>query len=77
MKILLALLLSSMAYGDPETDLHATAHIGASFALQTVFYGVNKELGLSKPRAEALAYAETMLIGFVYKKKPRISQRYE
>jgi len=78
MKYLLSLFLflSSVAQADTmvlmsenhEAFVHATAHIGASFALQTVFYGMSKEfLGYSFIGNESLALVETLLVGFAYK----------
>lgn len=54
---------------DGHTALvHLTAHTGASYALQTVFYGVNtRALKLSAGEAEALALVETLAIGLLYK----------
>ncbi len=69
MKYLLLLLLSTQAHAFTDNDLtHFAAHAGTSFALQTVFYGVNNQyFGLSKPWAEGLGFAETLAIGFAYK----------
>lgn len=73
MKALIAIiLLASMAAahaGDShEALVHLTAHAGASFALQTAFYGANSRwLEMSSPSAQGLAFLETMAIGFAYK----------
>lgn len=48
--------------------LHIAAHVGSSYILQTVFYGINTEaLKMNKPTAEALALIETLAIGLAYK----------
>lgn len=71
-KLLIALILflPVTSFAVTRDDLmHFTAHTGASFTLQTVFYGVNsKWLGLPKPVAEGLALVETLAVGFIYKK---------
>lgn len=62
-------LLSSLGWADTHEDLvHATAHIGASYAIQTVLYGVNFQgLGLDKTQSEGLALVEALMIGLAYK----------
>lgn len=77
-KLLLALMLlvsasfvskPAMALDISHDDvIHLTAHAGASFLLQTGFYGFNKEVfKMGKVESEVLAFASTMAIGYLYK----------
>lgn len=59
---------ASPALADHEDLVHLTAHVGASYALQTVFYGFNnKVLKINKLDSEGLAFLSTMAIGYLYK----------
>ena len=73
--IIASTFLSMPAHAFTHEDLvHLSAHSGTSFALQTVFYGVNsKWLGINKPSSEVLAMAETLAIGFLYKQSESAS----
>lgn len=51
----------------PDDQTHLAAHVGTAFAIQTVAYGVNRSLGMSKTAAEALGLVETLAIGLIYK----------
>lgn len=64
--------MSAYASADPEQNVHFAAHVGTSFAIQTTAYGFNKKvLNMSKADAEWLAFAETMIIGSIYKVSER------
>jgi len=67
--LFLLLLFSQPALADGHDDfVHLTAHAGASFALQTIFYGVNsRAFSLSPPLAEGIALLETLAVGLLYK----------
>lgn len=53
---------------DDEANVHFMAHAGTSFALETMFYGINKkEFGMSRGESLGLAFAETMALGLLYK----------
>jgi hypothetical protein len=57
-----------LALADSEQEVHLAAHVGTSFALQTVFYGINeKALEMPKANVQALAFIETMAVGLTYK----------
>ena len=48
--------------------LHLTAHVGASYAINTVFYGVStKALGMNKTAAFIVSAAATLAVGTLYK----------
>jgi hypothetical protein len=65
----LFLLLNTPAYALSNDELlHLSAHVGASYLLQTSFYGVNNRwLKLNKVDSEVLALATTLAIGLAYK----------
>lgn len=64
--IALALVCARIKADDSET-VHATAHIGASYALNTFLYGFNKRaLTLSGGDAIIFSSFETFLIGMSY-----------
>lgn len=67
--VTLLLLFCSQAYGSTHDDfVHLTAHVGASYTLQTIFYGIgSRGLGMTTLGAESFALASTMAIGFAYK----------
>jgi len=67
--IFLLLLFNQSAHAfTHEDEVHLAAHTGASYALQTVFYGFNNRvLKFNKPISEAVAAIETLGIGFLYK----------
>src|SRR5271165_1813977 len=73
MKLLICLLLiSNLCHADPHEDaVHFAAHAGTSFAVDTIAYGVNNRLGLSKPHSRELAVFETLTIGLLYKLSER------
>ena len=65
--ILLSISLNLNAFTHDD-EVHFAAHVGTSFALQTVFYGVNsRAFQMSKPWSEVCAAFETLAIGFIYK----------
>jgi hypothetical protein len=65
----LLLLLSVTSHAFTNEDLvHLTAHTGASYMLQTTFYGLNsKVLKQNFWTSEGLAMAETLAVGLLYK----------
>lgn len=65
----LAILLPARtAKADHEDDVHAIAHIGASFTIELITYGIShKALKLSRPASLIVATATTLLVGFAYK----------
>ena len=64
----LLMLLSSPARADHDAFVHLTAHVGASYTLQTVFYGINNKIQkFGRVDSEALALLSTMAIGYAYK----------
>lgn len=66
--LLLLISLPAQAAVDRDELMHFTAHAGASFALQTGFYGVNKKwLGMDPVPAEMLAAVFTLGVGLAYK----------
>ncbi len=65
--VLVSLSLNSRAFTHDD-EVHFAAHVGTSFALQTVFYGINsRAFQMSKPWSEVCAAVETLAIGFAYK----------
>lgn len=50
-----------------DEQTHLAAHLGAAFAIQTVAYGINRQIGMSKLNAETLGFIETLAIGILYK----------
>lgn len=52
---------------DADGETHLAAHIGTSFAIQTVAYGLNRTLGMSRMNAELVGLVETLAIGYMYK----------
>lgn len=67
--VLTLFIVSPKAQADQHQALvHGTAHIGASYTLQTVFYGFNSRvLEMSKPRAQLTSLVATLLVGYAYK----------
>jgi len=63
------LLLSNVAHGASHDEVvHLAAHVGASYTLQTVFYGIgSRGLGLTMLGSEGFALAATSAIGLAYK----------
>lgn len=73
-KIALVAAMITLAPGKAKAEdgheqlVHFTAHFGASYALQTTFYGFNRRvLKMSKPAATGVAALETLAIGLAYK----------
>ena len=65
---LLALVFPTTAHADHNDDVHLTAHVGASFALDTFFYGFNKKaLHMDNTSAKVFAGFTTVLVGALYK----------
>lgn len=73
MKKLLIVLafLCSCSYADEYRYSHDWAHLGTSYALHTVTYGVVKQLGLSQRTTLAISTLLTFSVTFLYEvKKP-------
>lgn len=72
--LIIILLLSGFLSGGTaralthEDEVHLAAHVGTSFALQTMFYGFNSRvLKMNKPWSIGVAAVETLAVGFLYK----------
>lgn len=67
--IIMSLLLTSLVSADPEHEqhVHDVAHIGASYMVNTVFYGVYAK-GFGMPQGIAIGFSvgATVLTGLTY-----------
>lgn len=67
-RLLILLLLCSQASANENDMLHLTAHVGSSYVINTICYGIStKALGMNKTAAFIVSAAATLAVGALYK----------
>jgi len=66
-RLLILLMLCSQAKANENDILHLTAHVGASYIINTIVYGVSTKMGMSKSAAFIVSAAATLAVGALYK----------